>query len=104
MAEKLSENSEVRHAPDGEIHPGETTEEKISLSDRFGLLVPFLGFDQPTFLRIVEYHAAQLGLRGRLPAAEISRRALQYALERSDRSGRSARHVCIRILQELESE
>ena len=46
IPERMSENLEARLDDAGQLHPGETTEEKISLSDRFGLLLPFLAFDQ----------------------------------------------------------
>ncbi len=90
MPEYFSENSETRHV-DGEIHPGETVEEKISLSDRFGLWVSFYAFDQDAYLEIAAHWVHTLG--GTLPDAEAFRReALQWALMRSSRSGRSAWH------------
>ena len=104
VPERMWENLEATHGPQGEIHPGETAEEKISLSDRFGLLVPFLSFDQDTYLRIVELHAHETGLWGKLPREEIRARALRYALERSSRNGRTARHACIAVLQDLEGK
>ena len=63
-----------------------------------------LGFDQGTYLRIVEYHARQIGLWGELPSEEFNARALRFALERASRSGRTARHACVTIRQELESK
>jgi predicted AAA+ superfamily ATPase len=96
VAERLSENTES-----GEIHPGETVEEKLSLSDRFGLALPFFAFDQEIYLRIVDQHAQQLGLAARLPRAELHARALRIAQERGGRTGRTARHACVRIAQEL---
>ncbi|NDU92162.1 MAG: ATP-binding protein [Ferrovum sp.] len=90
MPEYFSENQETRHA-DGEIHPGETVEEKISLSDRFGLWVSFYPFDQDAYLEIAAHWVRSLG--GALPDAEAFRReALLWALMRSSRSGRSAWH------------
>jgi predicted AAA+ superfamily ATPase len=103
LPERASENREARVTPDGELHPGETAEEKLSLSDRFGLLLPFFAFDQPTYLRIVDWHARDVGLAGRLATEELHARALRVALERSSRSGRTARQACIAILQELEA-
>ncbi len=99
LTERLSENSEARMDPDGLLHPGETAEEKISLSDRFGLMLPFFAFDQDTYLRIVHLHARALGLVGRVPATELESRALRFALERGTRSGRTARQACIAIGQ-----
>jgi predicted AAA+ superfamily ATPase len=90
MPEYFSENSETRHV-DGEIHPGETVEEKISLSDRFGLWVSFYAFDQDAYLEIAAHWVLTLG--GTLSDAEAFRReALQWALMRGSRSGRSAWH------------
>ena len=104
IPERMWENLEATHGPGGELHPGETSQEKISLSDRFGLLLPFLGFDQVTYLRIVEYHARELGLWGKLSDTELNERALRFALVRGSRSGRTARHACIAILQGLEGQ
>ena len=90
MPEYFSENSETRHS-DGEIHPGETVEEKISLSDRFGLWLSFYPFDQDAYLEIATHWVRTLG--GTLPdAAAFRREALQWALMRGSRSGRSAWH------------
>ncbi len=97
MPERMSENLEA-------LHPSETSEEKISLSDRFGLLLPFLAFDQDTYLRIVDYHAREIGLERALGRDEIHARALRFALNRATRSGRAARQACIAILQGLEGK
>jgi len=103
LPERMSENLEARLDADGLLRPGETTDEKLSLSDRFGLVLPFFSFDQDTYLAIVDYHAAQLGLVSRLPRADLHARALRFALDRSNRSGRTARQACIAISQELAS-
>lgn len=90
MPEYFSENQETRHR-DGEIHPGETVEEKISLSDRFGLWVSFYPFSQDAYLEIAAHWVEALG--GVMPDLESFRReALQWALLRGGRSGRSAWH------------
>ena len=102
MPEYVSDNREAVISSEGELHPGETAEEKISLSDRFGLLLPFFSFNQETYLRIVEHHARELGLAERLPASDLHARALRFALDRAGRSGRTARQACIAILQEIE--
>jgi len=102
LPEYMSDNREAAISPEGELHPGETAEEKISLSDRFGLLLPFFSFNQDTYLRIVEHHARELGLAERLPSSELHARALRFALDRAGRSGRTARQACIAILQEIE--
>jgi predicted AAA+ superfamily ATPase len=99
IPERMRENLEATHGPGGELHPSETTEEKISLSDRFGLLLPFFSFDQQTYLEIVDSVAAEIGLDARLPRDEVHAAALRYALERASRSGRTARQACILLLQ-----
>ena len=90
MPEYMSENLSAKHQSDGEIHPGETVEEKISLSERFGLWLSFYPFKQDDYLDIVYYW---LGEHGCSQAdIEASRtEALQWALERGSRSGRVAR-------------
>ena len=104
LTERLSENREARLDADGLLHPGETAEEKISLSDRFGLMLPFFAFDQEVYLRIVHLHARALGLADRVPRAELEARALRFALERGTRSGRTARQACIAIGQAFAGE
>src|SRR5262245_20672653 len=98
IPERISENREAVLDPDGLLHPGETAEEKVSLSDRFGLLLPFFAFDQETYLRIAHHHARELGLR---PPADFDARVLRFALERGTRSGRTARQACIALSQSL---
>lgn len=90
MPEYMSENLDAKHQADGEIHPGETVEEKISLSERFGLWLSFYPFKQDDYLDIVNYW---LGVHGCAQTdIEASRtEALQWALERGSRSGRVAR-------------
>ncbi|MCX7891639.1 MAG: ATP-binding protein [Burkholderiales bacterium] len=88
MPEFMQENLEYRTVGD-EIHPGETSEEKISLSERFGLWVSFWPFDQDEYLAIVDHWLARFGVGAR--AAEAARaEALQFALARGSRSGRVA--------------
>lgn len=89
VPEKRSENRAVRVDEDGELHVGEALEEKLSLSDRFGLVLGFFGFDQPTYLAIVERHARRAGVR--LDASQLRDEALRWALDRASRSGRTAR-------------
>ena len=86
MPEFMDENLQARHV-DGEIHPGETTEEKISLSERFGLWLSFYPFDQDQYLEIAEHWVRTLGGRG----GEAMRSAARlWSLERGARSGRVA--------------
>jgi uncharacterized protein len=89
LPERRAENREVRIDEDGELHLGEALEEKLALSDRFGLLLGFYGFDQRTYLEIVEHWAKKLELA--VPPDALREDALRFALERSSRSGRTAR-------------
>ena len=86
MPEFMNENLEARHV-DGEIHPGETTEEKISLSERFGLWLSFYPFDQDQYLEIADHWVARLDGKAN---DESRKAALLWALERGSRSGRVA--------------
>ena len=86
MPEFMDENLEAKHI-DGEIHPGETTEEKISLSERFGLWLSFYPFDQEQYLDIANHWVTALG--GKV-SEESRKAALLWALERGLRSGRVA--------------
>ena len=97
MPERMAENLEATHADDGEIHPGETTEEKISLSERFGLWLSFYPFDQDHYLAICTHWLRHFGVEEKLCGAVSSRtalaarqEALQWSLERGSRSGRVA--------------
>lgn len=74
---------------DGEIHPGESVEEKISLSDRFGLWISFHPFTQDQYLAIVHHWLGRLGAVNRAPEA-VDPAALRWALQRGSRSGRTA--------------
>jgi uncharacterized protein len=88
MPEYMADNLEAQRVGD-EIHPGESVEEKVSLSERFGLWVSFYPFSQEDYLRIVAHWLARFGARdARLP--EMERAALQWALGRGSRSGRVA--------------
>ena len=89
LPEYMKENLSYTHTDDGELHPGEVVEEKISLSERFGLWVSFYPFSQDEYLAIV---AQWLGALGASPAQIASARpeALVWALERGSRSGRVA--------------
>jgi predicted AAA+ superfamily ATPase len=82
------ENREARLV-DGEIHQGESVEEKISLSDRFGLWISFHPFSQEQYLTIVHHWLRRLGA-GSSEKAEIDQAALRWALRRGSRSGRTA--------------
>jgi hypothetical protein len=89
LPEYHKENLSYQHTEDGEVHPGEVVEEKISLSERFGLWLSFYPFSQAEYLRIVGQWLAALGLdAARIEAARPE--ALVWALERGSRSGRVA--------------
>lgn len=88
MPEFMAENLETTYVGE-EIRPGETTEEKVSLSERFGLWLSFYPFDQDEYLNIVRYWLAQLNV-SEVDSEEVRREALQWALGRGSRSGRSA--------------
>jgi predicted AAA+ superfamily ATPase len=87
LPELQSENRETR-VVDGEIHPGESVEEKVSLSDRFGLWLSFHPFSQAQYLSIVRHWLAHLGAAAHDPLIEQA--ALRWALRRGSRSGRTA--------------
>ena len=70
------------------INPSETVEEKVSLSDRFGLWLGFHNLDQDSYFRIVEGYAARYGLAP--PTGELRARAREWAITRGSRSGRVA--------------
>lgn len=89
MPERFAENLEATHTADGEIHPGETTEEKISLSERFGLWLSFYPFDQDHYLDICVHWLHQFGVDAK-SALAARQEALQWALQRGSRSGRVA--------------
>jgi predicted AAA+ superfamily ATPase len=88
MPEYFSENLETTRVND-EIHPGEAVEEKISLSERFGLWVSFYPFDQDHYLTIVAHWLRTFGV-GEEAIAGAEREALNWALGRGSRSGRVA--------------
>ena len=89
LPEYLSENLQTSKGQDGEIHPGEVVEEKISLSERFGLWVSFYPFSQDEYLRVVAQWLSSLGLdAAAIEAAKAE--ALVWALERGSRRGRVA--------------
>lgn len=89
LPEYMSENLSYKHTPDGEVHPGEGIEEKISLSERFGLWVSFYAFSQDEYLAVANqwlrhFVSAHVDLEAARP------HALLWALERGSRSGRVA--------------
>jgi len=89
LPEYMKENLTYRHTEDGEVHPGEVIEEKISLSERFGLWVSFYPFSQDEYLAIVAEWLRSFKVDAEAIAA-ARQEALVWALERGSRSGRVA--------------
>ena len=89
LPEYMTENLTYTHTEDGEVHPGEVVEEKISLSERFGLWASFYPFSQDEYLTIVAQWLSSFGVdKAAIEAARPT--ALVWALERGSRSGRVA--------------
>lgn len=86
MPEYMVENLEATY-PGGEVQPGEAVEEKVSLSDRFGVWVAFCAMDPDTYLAVARHWATVLGAP---PDAGFERAALQWAQGRGARNGRVA--------------
>jgi len=92
LPEYFIENLETKHVGE-EVHPGESVEEKISLSERFGLWISFYPFSQDDYLAAVAAWLAYFGVKPASSAKEAearTREALQWALQRGSRSGRAA--------------
>jgi predicted AAA+ superfamily ATPase len=89
IQERVADNAQIGLDESGDLHVGETVDEKLALSDRFGLEIGFYGFDQDTYLAVVKHYAAKAGLS--VPEPELRAEALRWALRRASRSGRSAR-------------
>ena len=88
MPEYMQDNLETKYVGE-EIHPGETVEEKISLSERFGLWVSFYPFDQDEYLEIVAHWLASFSC-SKKDIEKSREEALQWSLQRGSRSGRVA--------------
>ena len=89
LPEYMTDNLAQQKSENGEIHPGEVVEEKISLSERFGLWVSFYPFSQDEYLRVVAQWLSALGMDEAVIEAARPE-ALVWALERGSRSGRVA--------------
>lgn len=89
LPEYMSENLESTYKGE-EIHAGENVEEKISLSERFGVWVHFDGFTQDEYIKIASYWVKTLSNDIYHADEKVIRRSLQWALERGSRSGRVA--------------
>jgi uncharacterized protein len=90
LPEYMKENLSYTHTEDGEVHPGEVVEEKISLSERFGLWLSFYPFTQAEYLAIVAQWLHHFGENDVARLAAARPEALVWALERGSRSGRVA--------------
>ena len=90
MPEHHKDNTPRFFPDDDEIHPQETVEEKVSLSDRFGLSIGFYRINQETYFNIVDYLVAKRGLK--IETLEVRREALKWLQHASGRSGRVARN------------
>jgi len=89
LPEYMKDNLSYTHTEDGEVHPGEVIEEKISLSERFGLWVSFYPFSQNEYLAIVAQWLSSFGADAKTIEGARAE-ALVWALERGSRSGRVA--------------
>jgi predicted AAA+ superfamily ATPase len=89
LPEYMKENLSYKHTDDGEVHPGEVVEEKISLSERFGLWISFYPFSQQEYLAIVAQWLRTFDVDEAI-IAQAQKASLVWALERGSRSGRVA--------------
>ncbi len=89
LPESAADNRAAHLDEAGDLHMGELVDERLALSERFGLVLGFYGFDQETYLRIVDRYAEKAGVRA--PREQLHGEALRWALYRSSRSGRTAR-------------
>ncbi len=106
MVEKNRDNLEYHQSADGEIHPGDSIEEKVSLADRFGLHVTFYSFNQQEYLNLIHSWLTRFGWSDE-DIAQQERLALQWATQKGNRSGRVAmqfaKHVAgQRMLQQAQ--
>jgi predicted AAA+ superfamily ATPase len=88
LPEYMSENRQA-WIQEGELHYGDSTEEKLSLSERFGLRLSFHPFDQEQYLSVVDYWLSQL-LGEQASHESVRKEALKWALQHGSRSGRAA--------------
>ena len=89
IQERVSDNAQAGLDAAGDLHVGETADEKLALSDRFGLAIGFYALDQDTYLEVVKHYAGKAALE--VPWDELRAEALRWAVRRASRSGRSAR-------------
>lgn len=89
LPEKMSDNDGYAHNENGDLHPSETVEEKISFSDRFGLWLSFYPYSQEEYLFITAHWLRSFGCSEE-QIVQAREEALQWALHRASRSGRTA--------------
>ena len=89
LPEYMQENLSHSYREDGEVHPGEVVEEKLSLAERFGLWISFYPFSQDEYLAVVAQWLRGFGLEEQAIGA-ARQESLVWALERGSRSGRVA--------------
>jgi predicted AAA+ superfamily ATPase len=89
IPETMADNRSARVDENGDLQIGEVLDEKLALSDRFGLVLGFYAFDQKTYLEVVAHYARKAGVE--LSWEEVRARALRWSVRRSSRSGRTAR-------------
>ncbi|WP_139139585.1 DUF815 domain-containing protein, partial [Pseudomonas aeruginosa] len=92
VSEKQSDNENWKMV-DGELHPNEAVEDKIALSDRFGLWLSFYPFTQEHFLSVVRHWVDVLAEKAGLAwswSEELEKEAIRWALGRGNRNGRCA--------------
>src|SRR5690606_12967471 len=92
MAEKRSDNENWQRV-DGELHPSEAVEDRISLSDRFGLWLSFYPFTQDHYLAVVRHWVTQIAAASQLKwewSEELEKEAVRWAQLRGNRNGRCA--------------
>jgi predicted AAA+ superfamily ATPase len=100
LPEHMKDNLDARYTEAGELHPAEGVEEKISLSERFGLWISFYPFSQEDYLRIVRQYLQVLGLEPH-EAQAAQPEALLFALQRGSRSGRVAQQFALDFVGRL---
>ena len=85
----------------GFIHPEEEAEESLSLSDRFGLTYGLYSFNQETYLKIVELYLKKYGVKtSSVDMDGIRKNAVNYALIKGSRSGRTAKQFAISLIKD----
>ncbi|MEM7409760.1 MAG: ATP-binding protein [Myxococcota bacterium] len=89
IQERVSDNLGARLDEDGDLHVGETIDERLALSDRFGLVIGFYPLHQDAYLNVVRHYADRAELD--TPWEEIREEALRWSVRRASRSGRTAR-------------